>query len=262
MLRHDFLRRARAPIAGLALACAAGAARAADPAVDPAWLPLRAGAQWVYEVHRDQSYRPDNATIKRAFHVGRATGVAEPAPKRTPGGFLVRERLVLEPVSGTVDKETTEQWTLYSFAGELRMHASGETRPDGGENESVYDPPLRLLPTTAVGRSWDAGLFRNGDQRVELRGEVVGVEDVEGEPRWPGCLKVRYQGSVAGSAPVENGVAEISSAHYDRTLWFARGVGIVRDVTVIESDLKLPDGHTAHGSLELKQRLLEHRLPK
>jgi hypothetical protein len=242
------------------LLCLSAAAHAAD-SVDPDWLPLRAGAQWIYELHRDQTYQPDNASSKRIFHVGRATGTAEPAPKRA-GAVLVRERSELQPVEGSVVPEVLAQWNVYSFGSELLVHASGETREDGSESESVYEPPLRLLPTTKVGATWSAGTFRTGDQTMEMRGEVLGLEDVPGTPGWSQCLKVRYRGNVVGSATAEKDRAEIESARFERVVWYARGVGIVRDVTTTESDLKLPDGHTTHSSQILTQRLLEFRPSK
>ncbi len=49
---------------------------------------------------------------------------------------------------------------------------------------------------------------------------------------------------------------------HDRTVWFARGVGIVRDTTTVTSELKLPDGPRAKSLRVSTERLVEHRPSK
>ena len=56
--------------------------------------------------------------------------------------------------------------------------------------------------------------------------------------------------------------AEIESGRYERVIWFARDVGIVRDETTVTSKLLLPDGRRAKIEQVSTERLVEHRLPK
>ena len=42
----------------LGIALPSAAAQTGQGGVDPQWLPLRAGAVWEYEVHRDQTFDP------------------------------------------------------------------------------------------------------------------------------------------------------------------------------------------------------------
>jgi hypothetical protein len=242
----------------LVLLGTAPAVRASDATVDPDWFPLRAGSEWVYEVHRDQTYRPDDAGLSRLFHAGRNIRTASAASDRTPGGFVVREIMKLVPVD-LGERETLLAWMLLSFQGELRMHATGETGVDGTEDEVVYDKPLRILPTTTAGASWNAGVFRSGGLSAPIRGEVIGIEDLEGSPRWSGALKVRLHGSISGKAANSNEPTEVESGEFERLIWFAKGVGIVREVTTMELELKLPDDRRAHTIQVLTLRLLEHR---
>lgn len=247
--------------------CVLGLSRMAAPApavaaeVDPAWFPLRAGSTWHYDTHRDRTFSPKGAAMNRGLHGGRTSLVAEPAPERGPGAFVVRETSVLQPSEGMAEKERSTAWTVYSFGKELRMHASSETRGDGSEGEVVYDPPLRILPTTTVGETWNAGTLRNGAQRSKVQGRVVGIEDLEGEPRWTGCLKVRLAGDISGTVGVADPPAEIASGSYERLLWFVRGVGIVRDVTTVTLDMRLPEDRVSTIDV-LTLRLVEHRGPE
>ena len=213
----------------------------------------------MYEVHRDQTYHPDDASISRVFHAGRAVRVASPAAERVKDGFLVRETTELWP--STVDigaKETRSEWTLFSFGRELSIHATGESRDGGKMVEIVHEHPLRILPDATAGAKWSAGTFRTGGLRAQLRGEVVGVSDLSGTPAWPGALQVRLEGTLSGTVDSAQGPAEIESGKIERVLWFARGVGLVREVTTTTAELKLPEDHRAQLLQVVSFRLLEH----
>lgn len=250
------LRRLFALLLGFALAAPA-LARAAEPGSPADWFPLGSRGKRVYEVHRDHTYRPEDAKIDRVFHAGRMTETVEPAPGPPAGAFRVRNAIRLDPVSGGGSPEALAQWTVLSAENEVRIHASGETDERGRSTDASYAPPLRLLPTTEVGASWKVGTYRSGDRRAELRGTVLGFEDVPGEPAWPACLKVRLEGKLGGSVPVHQGLAEIEEARFERTLWLARGIGIVREVAKIDAALRLPDGKRADTAQVLTLRLVD-----
>jgi hypothetical protein len=251
-------RTLRLALCALALAAATPAPHArAD--VDPAWFPLRAGATWIYSAHRDRTLEPAGNPLMRGLHVGRTEIAAEPAPERGPGAFLLRETTVLQPAEGVGEKERSTAWAVYALGRELRMLAASESQADGAEGEAVYDPPLRILAGTTVGEKWKAGTLRNGGQRTEVTGEVLGVEDLSGEPGWKGALKVRLAGDVTGTAGAADPPAEIAKGRYERLLWFVRDVGVVRDVTTLTLDMRLPNDHTVATVDVLTLRLLEHR---
>jgi hypothetical protein len=258
--RHRIVLRRALAIA--VVVAAASLAQRARAAADAEWFPLNAGAQWIFDVHRDLTLSPEKAALNRLFYNGRATWIAEPAPDRGAGAYLIRQTTVQNALAQQPQREATVEFSVYSFAGELRMLMSGAVGAGGTASENVYKPPLRILPTTTVGESWDAGTFRQGDQRALLRGKVIGIEDLDGEPAWKGCLKVQLQGEITGSTEITDVRAEIVTAHYDRTVWFARGVGIVRDTTTVTSELKLPDGRHAKSLQVSTERLVEHRPSK
>ncbi len=241
----------------VALVLATCVPRASVATVEADWFPLRGGARWIYETHRDLTLRPESATLKRLLYAGRSTWRAEPAPDRAPNGFLIRQTSVQTPLSGGGIKTTEVEWSLYSFGSELRLHATGEISEGATPADVVYEPPLRILPTTTAGESWDAGTFRQAGQRAELRGKVIGIEDLDGKPSWPGCLKVQFKGTVSGSVMVSDVQTKIESGKYERLVWFARGVGIVRDMTTQTSRVKLPDGRRAEIEQVSSARLVD-----
>ncbi len=249
----------RATLAWAAVFAVARASIAASP-VEPDWLPLHAGNQWVYEVHRDHTYRPDDGDIDRVFHAGRSVHVAEPVGDGKSGAFQIRDTTSLRPTQAGGKPETAITTFVFSFDGGLRMLGSTGTRPDGAINESSYQPPLRMLTTTTIGESWKVGNYRDGDLKIDLQGEVVGAEKLD--PPCSNCLKVRYRGPVTGSIPIYRGSATIESGRFERVVWMQRGVGIVREMATVESDLRLPEGAHAKILMETTMRLVEHRVAK
>jgi hypothetical protein len=258
------LLRIRVPLRQILLAWAVAIAIAqAAPAawaIGADWFPLHAGNRWVYAVHRDHTYRPANDPIDRTFHIGRSTQVAESVTGRPPGAVLIQDVTVLSPTEGG-SSESTVATRLFSFDGGLQLRGSSEARPHARRTEAVFDPPLQLLPTTTVGETWKVGTYREGDLRTELQGEVMGVENLQ-DPACAGCLKVRYRGKLRGSVPIYQGSAQIESGSIERVMWFERGVGIVREVTTTESQLKLPDGQGAGIFAVTTMRLVEHAVTK
>jgi hypothetical protein len=253
------LRRAVEVLAVLAAVAVPHASRAA---VEADWFPLRAGAQWVYDTHRDLTLRPEKVALSRFFYAGRSTWIAEPATARAANGFRIRQTTVQAPLGEGGIKTTELEWGVYSFGSELLLHASGGTSEGTNRPEILYDPPLRILPTASVGETWDAGTYREGDRRADLRGKVVGVEDLDGAPAWSGCLKIQLAGAISGALAVSNVDTQIESGRYERLVWFAKGVGIVRQVTTVTAQVKLPDGRRAEIVQVATDRLVEHRPSK
>jgi hypothetical protein len=256
-LRPTLLRA----ICVLALAAACAPPRAAAE-ISADWLPLREGAVWSYDTHRDFTVRPVGAALIRGLHVGRTRNAAESAPQRAPGAFVVRETTTLRPAEGVGEKVQSTAWVVYAMGKELRVLAASEESADGTKGEVVYDPPLRILPTTTVGEKWNVGTLRNGGQRAKVTGEVLGVEDLDGEPRWTGALKVRLAGDLTGTTGTSDPPAKIESGTYERLLWFVRGVGIVRDVTTVALELQFQGEQRASTFDVLTLRLVEHHLPE
>lgn len=245
-------------IALLAVLTATAVPRASFATAEADWFPLHAGARWIYETHRDLTLRPEKATLKRLLYVGRSTWIAEPAPDRFGSGLLIRQTSVQAPLEGAGIKTTETDWEVYSFGSELLLRASGGTSEGVKRPEVIYTPPLRLLPTTTTGDTWNAGTFRQGDQSADLHGQVIGTKDLGGEPSWSGCLEVQFKGDISGTLMVSDVQTQIESGHYERLVYFARGVGIVRDVTTVTSLVKLPDGRRAEIVQVSSERLVEY----
>jgi hypothetical protein len=228
-------------------------------AEDSEWMPLRAGERWVYAVHSDHSYVPERGTIDRVFHTGTTVLTARAADSVVRGAFAVEEKSRLDPIQqGSVEETLTAR--VLSSSNEVLMHASGSIAKPGDDPATRYQPPLRLLTTVGPGESWRVGNFRQDQTEIEMRGEVIGIGALKDEPGCDACLEVRYRGPISGKIPIYGGDAEILSGSLERVVWYRRGVGAIRDVANVASELKLPDGKLAKTAHTLTMRLVEHTL--
>lgn len=220
------------------------------------WMPLRIGRRLVYEVHRDHSYQPENASIDRVFHKGRSVQTFRDAAALAGGAIAVEERMRLDPVQVGTREDSSEVRVLAHRNG-LVILGSGAAIGDLRNPPFRYEPPLRLLPTSEPGASWSVGTYEEGERRIELRGQVIGVGKLADPPGCESCLEVRYEGPITGSIPVYGGKAEIESGRLERTVWMKRGVGIVRETANVATAIVLPDGTRAKTSHTLTLRLVE-----
>jgi hypothetical protein len=249
-LLDSLLRASFAAVALLALGADLATAEPAD------WMPLRVGQRLTYEAHRDHSYHPESASIDRVFHSGRAVRTVRDAGKLQPGAVALEERMRLVPVGVGTPEDTFVVQVLDNAKGVV-LYGSGAIAAEGGDPPVRYAPPLRMLPSDTPGESWSAGMYREGATEVELRGEVVGVGKLVEAPGCERCLQVRYSGVIRGKLPVYGGEATIESGKLVRTIWLRPGVGVVREVADVETELTLPDATKASTAHTLTLRLVE-----
>ena len=94
-----------------------------------------------------------------------------------------------------------------------------------------------------MGQRWDAGLLRDDGMRAELRGEILGADDLTIDGRlYPGCLHLRLVGTPRGSREVEGRRVKIEAGRFEQEFWMARGQGLVKAVVRTELDLVGDDG--------------------
>jgi len=212
-----------------------------------------AGHRWVYELHRDRTYQPLEKSIDRSFETGRSVVTVRAARKGPKGAFEMIQRNASRPLTGG-DVTTSLTSNVVTFGGELLLHASGELASDADLPANDYAPPLRMLPTVANGESWSVGTWRSGNLSVALRGEV---QALDAEPDCPGCIRVRYSGTIEGTVAMDLGPAAVDSGRLERIVWMKRGVGVVRDETTTETEVQLPDKSKVRLVDVVTLRLLE-----
>jgi len=116
---------------------------------------------------------------------------------------------------------------------------------------------ILLPPAPKPGQRWDVGSFGMAGMKFDLRGEVLGFEDVRtpaGDFRR--CLKLRFRGRVSGQLDVGGGSVPVENASFESVEWYAPGIGLVRERNSIALSLRMPDGNRV-SSEETGERVLE-----
>jgi len=253
------LRRAglAALLAALLLPCLGPAsARASE------WFPLEPGRRWAYRTHRDVSLAPAGRSLERRLQHGRSERKIVPEPGAA-GSVALEERRVERAAEGGGPRErelVETRRAVYRETDEGVLLLSEETRGDGGSESRdlvTHTPPVRWLPRElAPGARWSLGRVQQDGLVLELQAQVSGPEDVRSDAGpHPGSLAVRYQGTVTGRARMGAEALEVKEGRYRRTLWLARGTGVVLDES--DTDLRLLDagGNEIRWSQTLRETL-------
>ena len=112
-------------------------------------------------------------------------------------------------VATQLPESTTQKSVVSSQDGSLTMH-TGEI---DGAPIRVLRPLVSIPSAPRPGMKWDAGALIADGLRFELRGEVIGLENVTTRAgSFSNCLKIRYTGTVSGSTTMEGVQFELREA--------------------------------------------------
>jgi hypothetical protein len=233
----------------------AGATESGAPGA--AWFPLEPGSRARFDVHRDRSVRPEQGAPLRMLWVGWADETVQRHGERLRLHTVTNESLaerngvaVVGTPSRTIDIDD------YAVAdGAVLLHRRLREAPASPDEEAAYDPPLRVLAgTVAPGSRWTVGTLAQGDSRIDLEAEVIGLESLvlsEGR-RVEGCLRVAYRGAIRSA-----GGAESVNGRYERDAWFARDLGLVQEHVRIDFDRTEAEGITTLSERVRRVRRIE-----
>jgi hypothetical protein len=229
-----------------------------------AWLPLAAGAEWLYRTHRDHQFTPDGGAAERQFYLGRSSQriLQRRGTQAAPQYHLEEVLTERHTQGGPVRSNRVLEWWSVGSQG-TRLH---ERREEGlGDvviGQNVFDPPLvYVTPQAGPGAGWSVGVARAGTLEVPLAATASAFEDVSiGGLVHESCLKVLYQGPVRGNLEqVDGGRIEVKEGRVERLVWWKAGVGIVQDVTRLEAQVRLP-GERGGRIVEVFSKRLERHL--
>ena len=160
-------------------------------------------------------------------------------------------------VATQLPEETAETSVYSSEDGNVTM-LGGELN---GAPLQLLRPMVTLPAAPRAGLKWDAGAFVAEGVRYDLRGEVIGFEDVATlAGGFSQCLKVRYTGTVSGSTTVEGMPVRLQGGIIETLVWYAAGVGSVKAVTNHRVGMQFPNGMQADTSEEDTMVLESYRI--
>jgi len=237
----------------LLLAAPAAAARVAP---ESAWIPLQEGNRWSYRLSKDSVIRLPGGASQATRSAGSAdeevTRALGPLAGAGTGYELVHRTREKDDATGA-EQQRTDTTVVSAGTGGVLLHS--------GESEGMpmeIKRPVTLLPRSPQpGQRWDVGAFVMAGMEFDLRGEVLGFEDV----RTPAgdflrCLKLRFRGRVGGQLDVGGGSVPVEDASFESIEWYAPGIGLVRERANIGLSLRMPDGNRV-STEETSERVLE-----
>ncbi len=160
-------------------------------------------------------------------------------------------------VATQLPESTTQKSVVSSQDGSLTMH-TGEI---DGAPIRVLRPLVSIPSAPRPGMKWDAGALIADGLRFELRGEVIGLENVTTRAgSFSNCLKIRYTGTVSGSTTMEGVQFELRGGSIETLEWFAAGVGAVKTAMSFRFTMQLPNGLQVETHEEDTQVLDAYRI--
>lgn len=239
-----------------------GVAAEASPRIGSGggWYPLEKGNRWSYQMTRTrtvtlpggqaQESRIEGQTVEE---VTRSLGSVAGAKR----AFEVVTSTSAADVATQLEESTTQKSVVSSLGGSLTMH-TGEIN---GAPIRVLRPVVSIPSAPRPGMKWDAGALIADGLRFDLRGEVIGFENVKTRAgSFSNCLKVRYAGTVSGSTNMEGMQFDLQEGSIETVEWFAAGVGSVKTAMSFRFAMQLPNGLQVETHEEDTQVLEAYRL--
>lgn len=242
----------------LSTALVAGALGAAEVPVAE-YLPLVEGRGWRYEIDKvrtftlgDQAivHEIDGTSVERVVDRSRDVEYAAPV-------YVLRQEVdelnlsTGQTVTGTIESH------LSSEPGQVLLHAQRVGGAAAGDDELDRLPaPVAVLklPLPAEGAPYPSRLESRG-MTIDARPYEQGVETVETSAgTFADCLRVTSRGPVSGALP-GNPPTPILDGSVEETSWYAKGVGLVKQVQLLRIKTELEDGQQLQ-LIEKKDKLL------
>lgn len=200
------------------------------PSADGAWLDIRLGDEHIFEIEIKHGRSDYGEPFKYTNYKGTQHRAVIAGPERFGPGAMER-RLTLRVAEGAASLDRTDLQRDFIKATPAGWELLSINRYWFFRRQDVdYGKGSLLLPARiAQGVKWNSARISDELIKIEETGEVIGVEDVTtpaGLLR--NCLHVRYSGDIGTRHTRLDGRSTVMG-RYARDVWFARGVGVVRE---------------------------------
>ncbi|HUI05860.1 MAG TPA: hypothetical protein VL486_02520 [Verrucomicrobiae bacterium] len=247
----------------------AGATRAADETPGKPLFPLDPGLRWSYEdtqkVEQIQGQRTNVTYVTGT--VNEEIFRAPPQYRDNANVVLLRSTFKRQSESGKPEDVSSGGFVqlLEWHGSDLYLHGIRVwIEGSYSEDMNLYDPPFLYLKGAArVDESWTVGTQRIMGVRMPTLATMDGLETVTVPAgTFSNCVKVSYvTWKMSGVVDTPNGKLLVQDGNARDIVWFAKGIGIVK-----ESQLKTTVYATGQGSTVTREedtKLLEsHTLVK
>jgi hypothetical protein len=247
-----------------------GTTRAADETPTPVkpLYSLTPGVRWSYE-----ETQKTTLIFGQTTNVTDVTGIVDeeilqaPAHYKQEGGDIVLSRSTVKEQrvsNGKLSEVSGGFVQLFGWRqGDLFMHGV-RVWVDGSYSEdmNLYHPPLLYLKGAArAGESWKMGTQKHMGVEMPTAATLEGTETVTVPAgTFSNCLKVAYITSrMSGVIETLGGRIQVEDGNVRDTLWFAKDVGVVKEIQVTMSIYVI--GQARSVNLEEQTKVLRSHIP-
>jgi hypothetical protein len=201
------------------------------PTADGPWLEIRPGDEHLFAVEATQGRSNLGKPFRYTSYKGTQHREVVPGPERFGKGSMER-RLTLRVVKTGegMDQTDLQRDFIKATPSGYQLLAMNRFWYFKRQDVDLGEGSLLLPAKIERGAKWTSGRLRDDLFKVDETGEVIDLESVVTPAgTFQNCLHVRYTGDV-GSAKARLDGRPAAGGRYVRDAWFARGVGLVKEV--------------------------------
>jgi hypothetical protein len=209
------------------------------------YFPITVGASWTYQVSRERSTTVAERAVEEritGWSVERVVKISDEISYAAPVYTLSQD---ISEENHTIGRKTVSSIESHVSAEPHQVLLHGQLIRGASRIESKltrFEPPVAMLklPIPAPGEPFPSVMRSHGmtvDSRPYERAEET-LKTPVGEFR---CLRISSRGVVTGELPGVPTV-RIAQGSVEATSWYARGVGLVKHVQVVDMTFELPNG--------------------
>jgi hypothetical protein len=211
------------------------------------YFPIRVGASWTYQISKERATTVVEKTVEERITGQSVERVVKPSNEISYGApvYMLSQHITEENHMTGRKSDVSIESHVSAEPHQVLLHGQlirGASRIES--NLSRFEPPVAMLklPTPAPGEPFPSVMRNHGlivDSRPYERAEEA-LRTSVGEFR---CLRISSRGPVTGELPGMPPV-RITTGSVEATSWFAKGIGLVKQVQVLNLNLELPNGVT------------------
>jgi hypothetical protein len=211
------------------------------------YFPIRVGASWTYHMSKERVTTVGDKIVEERItgkSVERVVKLSDEISYGAPVYVLSQDVSEENHMTGRKPVVTIESHMSVQ-AHQVLLHAQLIRGASRIESELTrFEPPVAMLklPIPAPGEPFPSVMRSHGlivDSRPYERAEEA-LRTSVGELR---CLRISSRGPVTGELPGMPPV-RITNGSLEATSWFAKGIGLMKQVQVLNLNLELPNGVT------------------
>jgi hypothetical protein len=228
------------------------------------FFPIRVGASWTYHISKERTTNLAERPVEERITGQSVERVVKPSDEFSYGApvYILSQHITEENRTTGRKSVVTLESHVSAEPHQVLLHGQVIRGASGMETKLTrFEPPVALLrlPIPAPGEPFPSTMRSHG-MTVDSRPYEQADETLKTQAGEFRCLRISSHGpltgELAGTAPIR-----ITTGSVEETSWFARGVGLVKQVQVLSMNLELPNGVKAKSEERKVKELSDFVVP-